>query len=113
VRAPKPDVLPQRRPRRPRARRPPRPRHHIYVWLHDLLPKRSGPGAAPKLSDAELIALAVAQGFLDCQNDRRFLALARWRLGQLFPCLPKQPGYNKRVRAAAPQILAAVNAIRL
>jgi len=27
------------------------------------------------------------------------------------PYLPKQPGYNKRVRAAAPQILAAINAI--
>ena len=83
----------------------------LYVWLDDLLPERSGPGAPPKLSDAELIALAVAQVFLDCPNDRRFLAFARWRLGHLFPYLPKQPGYNKRVRAAAPQILAAINAI--
>ena len=83
----------------------------LYVWLDDLLPKRCGPGAPPKLTDAELIALAVAQVLLDCPNDRRFLALARWRLGHLFPYLPKQPGYNKRVRAAAPQILAAINAI--
>lgn len=83
----------------------------LYVWLDDLLPERSGPGARPKLTDAELIALAVAQVFLDCPNDRRFLAFARWRLGHLFPYLPKQPGYNKRVRAAAPQILAAINAI--
>jgi hypothetical protein len=83
----------------------------LYVWLDDLLPKRSGPGAPPKLTDAELIALAVAQVFLDCPNDRKFLAFARWRLGHLFPYLPKQPGYNKRVRAAAPQILAAINAI--
>ena len=83
----------------------------LYVWLDDLLPERSGPGAPPKLTDAELIALAVAQVFLDCPNDRRFLAFARWRLGHLFPYLPKQPGYNKRVRAAAPQILAAINAI--
>jgi hypothetical protein len=83
----------------------------LYVWLDDLLPERSGRGAPPKLTDAELIALAVAQVFLDCPNDRRFLAFARWRLGHLFPYLPKQPGYNKRVRAAAPQILAAINAI--
>jgi hypothetical protein len=83
----------------------------LYVWLDDLLPARSGAGARPKLSDAELIALAVAQAFLDCPNDRKFLALARWRLGHLFPYLPKQPGYNKRVRAAAPQIIAAINAI--
>jgi Transposase DDE domain len=83
----------------------------LYVWLDDLLPERSGPGAPPKLSDAELIALAVAQVLLDCPNDRRFLAFARWRLGHLFPYLPQQPGYNKRVRGAAPQILAAINAI--
>lgn len=31
--------------------------------------------------------------------------------GAAVPYLPKQPGYSKRVRAAAPQILAAVNAI--
>ncbi len=26
------------------------------------------------------------------------------RRGHLFPCLPKQPGYHKRVKAAAPLI---------
>ena len=26
----------------------------LYVWLDDLLPKRSGPGAPPKLSDADI-----------------------------------------------------------
>jgi hypothetical protein len=57
----------------------------LYVWLDDLLPKRVGPGRPPKLTDAELMALAVAQVFLDCPKDRRFLAFARWRLGQLFP----------------------------
>ncbi len=83
----------------------------LYVWADDLLPRRSGPGRRPKLTDAELIALAVAQVFLDCPNDRRFLALARWRLGHLFPYLPRQPGYNKRVRALAPQIIAVVHAL--
>ncbi len=83
----------------------------LYVWIDDLLPKRCGAGRPPKLSDAEVIALAVAQVFLDCPNDRRFLAFARWRLGHLFPVLIKQPGYNKRVRALAPQIISAVNAL--
>ena len=76
----------------------------LYVLADDLLPGRSGPGRRPKITDAELICLAVAQVVLDCPSERRFLRFARWRLGHLFPYLPKQPGYNKRVRALAPQI---------
>jgi hypothetical protein len=76
----------------------------LYVRIDDLLPARSGPGRPPRISDAELIALAVAQMFLGLPNDRKFLALARWRLGHLFPYLPKQPGYNKRLRALAPTL---------
>jgi hypothetical protein len=76
----------------------------LYVRIDDLLPGRVGPGRPPKITDAELIALAVAQMFLGMPNDRKFLALARWRLGHLFPYLPKQPGYNKRLRALAPTI---------
>ncbi len=79
----------------------------LYVRIDDFLPARSGPGCPPKITDAELIALAVAQMFLGLPNDRKFLALARWRLGHLFPYLPKQPGYNKRLRALAPQIAEA------
>jgi hypothetical protein len=33
------------------------------------------------------------------------------RLSHLFPYLPKQPGYNKRMRALAPQIVRVLNAI--
>lgn len=76
----------------------------LYVRVDDLLPVRQGPGHPPKITDAELIALAVAQMFLAVPNDRKFLAFARWRLGHLFPYLPKQPGYNKRMRALAPTI---------
>jgi len=39
------------------------------------------------------------------------LAFARWRLGHLFPYLPQQPGYNKRVRALAPQIMRLLNVV--
>lgn len=76
----------------------------LYVRVDDLLPKRQGSGRRPQITDAELIALAVAQMFLAVPNDRKFLAFARWRLGHLFSYLPKQPGYNKRLRALAPTI---------
>ena len=48
---------------------------------------------------------------LDIPSERRFLRLAMTRLGHLFPYLPKQPGYNKRMRALAPQITRLLNAI--
>jgi Transposase DDE domain len=46
---------------------------------------------------------------LDCPGDRRFLAIASYRLGHLFPYLPKQPGYNKRIRALAPHVVRLLN----
>jgi hypothetical protein len=83
----------------------------LYVLADDLLPKRFGPGRKPRISDAEVIALAVAQVFLDCPSERRFLRFARTRLGHLFPYIPKQAGYNKRVRALAPQVCALINVV--
>ena len=73
----------------------------LYVLVDDLLPKRAGAGRRPKIEDAELITLAVAQIFLGCHSERRFLRLARGRLAHLFPYVPKQPGYNKRLRRLA------------
>ena len=58
---------------------------------------------------AELVTLAVAQILLDCHSERRFLRLAHQRLGHLFPYIPKQPGYNKRMRALAPRICLVIN----
>lgn len=83
----------------------------LYCLADDLLEPRTGAGRRPRLTDAELVCLAVAQVLLDVPGDRRFLAFARWRLGHLFPYLPKQPGYNKRVRALAPQIVRLLNII--
>jgi len=57
------------------------------------------------------VCLAVAQILLDIPSERRFLRLAICRLGHLFPYLPKQPGYNKRMRALAPQIVRLLNTI--
>lgn len=77
----------------------------LYVAIDDFLgPRHRGPGRPPKLTDAELITLAVAQVLLGMPNDRQFLALARWRLGHLFPRLIDQSGYNRRLRGLAPQI---------
>lgn len=81
----------------------------IYVLVDDFLPERQGPGRPPKIADAELITLAIAQVFMGLPNDRQFLALAAYRLGHLFPYLPKQPGYNKRLRKLAPEIGRAIN----
>ncbi len=80
----------------------------LYVLVDDLLPRRTGAGRRPKITDAELVTLAVAQIFLDCHSERRFLRFACQRLGHLFPYIPKQPGYNKRLRALAPRICLVI-----
>jgi hypothetical protein len=80
----------------------------LYVLVDDLLPARTGAGRRPRITDSELITLAVAQILLDCHSERRFLRLARRRLGHLFPYIPKQPGYNKRLRKLAPQICLVI-----
>lgn len=85
----------------------------IYVLLDDFLPDRAGPGRPPRITDAELITLALAQVFLGVANDRQFLGLATRRLGHLFPYLPGQPGYNRRLRALAPQIVRSINHLAL
>jgi len=55
-------------------------------------------GIVPKISDAELITLAVMQALLGYTSEARWLRYARCQLRHLFPYLPKQPGYNKRLR---------------
>jgi hypothetical protein len=79
-----------------------------YVTTDDLLkaapqlaPWRPAVGIAPKLSDAELVTLAVLQALLGFCSEARWLRHARAHLGGLFPYLPKQPGDHKRRRAAA------------
>lgn len=83
----------------------------LYVFADDFLPRRPRARRRPKITDAELVCLAVAQVLLDIPSERHFLRFAMVRLGHLFPYLPKQPGYNKRMRALAPQIVWLLNAI--
>lgn len=75
----------------------------LYVTIDDLLGRPARlPGRKPKLSDSELACLAVAQVLLACPSEHRWLRFAMVRLGHLFPYLPQQPGYNKRLRALSP-----------
>lgn len=83
----------------------------LYVLADELLPRRPRARRSPQITDAELACLAVAQILLDIPSERRFLRFAMRRLGHLFPYLPKQPGYNKRMRALAPQITRLLTAI--
>ena len=55
-------------------------------------------GIAPKLSDAELLTLAVMQALLGFTSQARWLRSAGRHLRHLFPYLPGQSGYNKRLR---------------
>jgi hypothetical protein len=81
----------------------------LYVEIDDhVIPLgRRRPGQPKRLSDAELVCLAVAQVLLGARSEHHWLRLCYARLGHLFPYLPKQPGYHKRLKAAAP-LLAAV-----
>src|SRR3954453_8642945 len=84
----------------------------LYVLVDDLLPRGCRRrGRRPQISDSELICLAVAQVLLDCPNERRFLRLAKRRLGHLFPYIPGQSGFNKRLRALAPQLVETVTVL--
>jgi hypothetical protein len=85
----------------------------LYVTIDDLLGPRLGPGRPPKLSDAELVCLAVAQVLLGARSERHWLRFARDRLGHLFPYLPGQAGYNKRLRAAGHQLSPAIRQLAM
>jgi hypothetical protein len=87
----------------------------LYVRVDDALkddpglaPWRPEVGIAPKLSDAELVTVAVMQALLGFTSETRFLRFAHEHLGHLFPYLPGQSGYNKRLRRAAGLISALI-----
>ena len=87
----------------------------LYVRVDDelkmrpeLVRYRPAVGIAPKLSDAELVTLAVVQALLGFGSETRFLRFAKTHLRSLFPYVPNQSGYNKRLRAAAGQLQAFI-----
>jgi hypothetical protein len=80
----------------------------LYVTIDDLFGPRRGPGRKPRLSDAELVCLAVAQVLLGFDTERRWLRFAGRRLGHLFPYLPTPSAYNRRLRRAAVLVALAL-----
>lgn len=87
----------------------------LYVTTDDLVKTcpelsvwRPTTGFTPRLTDAELVTLAVMQALLGFTSEARWLRYARKHLRHLFRYLPKQPGYNKRLRRAAGLILAVI-----
>jgi len=80
----------------------------LYVTVDDLLlthphivPDRPAVGIVPSTSDAEMITLAVLAQLLGFTNERRWLRWAHAHAIGWFPRIPKQSGYNKRLRKLA------------
>lgn len=86
----------------------------LYVELEDRVLPQVGwsrdhlPGRKPPLSDAELLCLAVAQQLLGFASERRWIRYAARHLGGMFPNLPGQSGYGKRLRAQGGLIAAVI-----
>jgi Transposase DDE domain len=83
----------------------------LYVTIDELLQPRRGPGRPPKLSDAELLCLAIAQVLLGYRSERRWLRAVNNRLGHLFPYVCGQAAYNRRLRRAAPLVAQILHAV--
>jgi Transposase DDE domain len=77
----------------------------------ELVPWRPKVGIAPKLSDAELLTLAVLQVLQGFNEETRWLRHADRHLRHLFPYLPGQAGYNKRLRKSAGQLQALIRIV--
>jgi len=75
----------------------------VYCMADDLLPCKPN-NARRRVTDAEVVALCVAQAIMGIPSDARFLEAAQRRLRGLFPQLPKRPGYWKRRRQLAATI---------
>lgn len=73
-----------------------------YVFATSLAIPRPGPPG--KITDQELIALAVAQAVTGLASDRQFLGMVRRLLPGWFAHLPDQTQFNRRLRRLTPQI---------
>jgi DDE family transposase len=90
----------------------------LYVRSDDLLkaaperaPWRPATGIGPRVSDAVLVTLAVMQALLGFTSEARWLRHARKHLAGLFPYLPGQSGYNKRLRKLAATMCWLIRAL--
>lgn len=76
---------------------------HVYVLVddaiqHGAVPIPTRPGPTPACSDSELLTLALVRHLLARPSERAWLAEVRTHWADLFPCLPAQSEYNRRVR---------------
>ena len=85
----------------------------LYVKIDDDLAGIRRVGRPPQLTDSELVCLAVTQALLGYSSESHWLRAARRRLGHLFPYLPKQPGYNKRLRTALPLVKRVIRELAM
>lgn len=61
-------------------------------------------GRPPLLADAEMVCLDLAQALLGFTSERRWLRFVAGRFGSMFAFVPRQPGYNKRLRSMLPLV---------
>jgi hypothetical protein len=83
----------------------------LYVLIDDhVVPPRTGRGRRPELTDSELLCLAVAQVLLGYHRERRWIrhihSNPQWR--NMFPHLPQQSGYHKRLKNAEPLLCKTI-----
>jgi hypothetical protein len=83
----------------------------LYVRIDDYLAARVRAGRPPRLTDSELLTLAVAQVLLGVRSEARWLRLVPAALPGAFPYLPGQSGYNKRLRAALPLLKRVIRVL--
>lgn len=79
----------------------------VYCIADDFLPKKRG-NARRRVTDAEIVALCVAQAIMGIPSDYRFVAVAGKRLGHLFPTLPTRDAFHKRRLRLSGQIEALI-----
>jgi len=86
----------------------------LYVELDDRVLPALGwsrahvPGRKPSLSGAELLCVVVAQQLLGFASERSWIRYARTHLAGMFPHLPGQSGYGKRLRAQGGLIASVI-----
>lgn len=80
----------------------------LYVKIDDGIRTPRWRGRPPRLTDSELVCLAVAQVLLGARSEAHWIRYARIHLHGMFPYLPQRSGYNKRLRAALPLIKTVI-----
>jgi hypothetical protein len=83
----------------------------LFVKIDDWLGRPLRPGRPPRLTDAELVTLAVARALPGIRSEARWLRFVPGHLPGAFPYLPGQSGYNKRMRAALPLLKHAIRMV--